>query len=261
MRNKEVVGGRVSERFQRPHVNTEGRSDISRRGWDKRGRVFPIALPFLSEGRTVAQICEATGLKPRQISNARERLRARGLLRRPTKEEARRAKSIALIGKPSPMLGKTHKPEAIFAMTLKRRRGKILTDDEKERISLLVRARQIPNLLKQAPLKEVFEKAGRKPCKKGEGYKFLMIFYAARLCLLRNQEIEYKNRESMQAISMRDVDRFYDSLNPKVIDRIKDEITFILEKTTRPSRKGVIFPDNSTDRFRRAAAFYSQFPE
>ena len=103
-------------------------------------------------------------------------------------------------------------------------------------IRLLVAARKVPQKLGEPTLPELYEKNKRSPYTRGtvEGV-FLETLYGARLRL--SQESALNNGSGQKTIPISEILRIYETLDPSLIDRRKEDIAFIVQKTSRTSQK------------------------
>lgn len=226
---------------------------VSRNGWGQSKR---LVLPLLQEGKTLPEVSESTGLTYWQISNVRERARARGELPHPTPEETKSLRSRLLKGRSSRNNGIIQSLETLLRLREKRL-SRELTPLEEEQTRLLVIARHIPRDRRVLTMIEFYQSHHRKPPGEGRNKAFLELFYAARLCI-REKGYLQRPKDTQPFVEMSDVCRIYEQVDPGIFTRLDKEITFIREltKASNPVSNGDAPRDDS--RIANAVVFYRE---
>lgn len=157
--------------------SAEKRSAEAAKRWDTRGRTYPRVIELWNEGKTVSEIAAELKITSVQVRRAKEKARVREKYRHPSAEETKLARSRSHKGRAPAIKGQTHSLETIIKMAEKHR-GRPLTLEEKETLSVLSLARQIPILYGKPTLDHLVGEKGRPALpRKKEKYKS-EVYYA-----------------------------------------------------------------------------------
>lgn len=132
------IGQRVSKRMKVKWDDPKYRSQMSQiigdnnrkrtfseemrvRASEKRGGVRNRCFPLLLRGASIDDVSQLTSFKRNQVESLLSDLRKKGILRRPTKEETRKAARKAHLGRPKGSKERNYSEEQKHAILLARR--------------------------------------------------------------------------------------------------------------------------------------------
>lgn len=176
-------------------------------------------VPFVKEHRTVSEIVEETGFTKGKVRGAIASARRHDLSLRPSVEEKKAQMSRAYMGIAPAIKGTVFQAPTIEKLT-KKRRGRELSEGDKEFIALTVQARGLIKKSGEPSLDEAFERLGLQATHRGKGKAVLEIIYAATI----------SDAEGYQdGIRKGDADKICSRLSPRQKKALAEKITIAKE--------------------------------